>query len=194
MMNSTALLRRVFTGMMVALMVAGVGSCSRDDESGGGAAEVAETRADGTELSADDRAAAEFVQSRLAEHWIKHGSGWTTEFQQRNMLGEVMPGIPDVQYKQYRNLKFTIAPEQLTEAMRLNGSDYRGVASFEQSPVRYYRNRETWEGPQGWSQWSDGDLFFHTIAVERRNGKWLIQDDDLFVGIKPDPAMIPSGG
>jgi hypothetical protein len=59
-------------------------------------------------------------------------------------------------YKQYRRLSFSVAPETLTETMKLNGSDYRGVAVFTDSPHRYFQTEATYEGRQGWGNLEGG--------------------------------------
>lgn len=174
--------------VFAAIAGVGCGGASSDE------VQVSETRADGSKLSADDKAAAEVLRAKLAEHYAKGPDGWTTQFQQYNMLGQVMEGMtPTVLYRQYRALSFTIAPEHLTEAQKLNGADYRGVASFKDAPVRYYQTEANYEGPQGWGNWKDASLMFTTVVVERRNGQWLNSDSDLFEGVKPDPAAVPSG-
>ena len=152
---------------------------------------VSGKRADGTRLSALDREAADFVRSKLESTWVKGSNGWTTELQQVNVFGQVMGGTPDVHFHQLRELELSIRPEPVTEAMKLNGTDYRGVAELERTPERTYRAVETWEGPQGWSDWKDSSPGFGGLAIERRNGQWLIQDDPLFAGIKP--ATVPGG-
>lgn len=168
--------------------------CGDAEGAGSGSGiEVASRHADGTKLSADDRAAAEFLRSRLAEHWLQGPNGWTTELLPRNVFGQPMSGTSDVPFKQYRKLSFTVEPEELTETMRLNGSDYRGVAAFETCPMRFYRNVETWEGPQGWSAWKDGDLLFRRLALERRAGQWIVEEDELFSGVRPGAGQVPEG-
>lgn len=164
-----------------------------DAQGAGGGIEVAARHADGTKLSADDRAAAEFLRSRLTEHWLQGPDGWTTELPRVNVLGQPMPGTSDVPFKQYRKLAFRLEPEELTETMRLNGSDYRAVAAFETCPMRFYRNVDTWEGPQGWSEWKDGDLLFRRLALERRGGRWIVQEDELFTGVRPGAGQVPGG-
>jgi len=164
----------------------GCGGANGDD------VQVADTRADGSKMTSDDKAAAEFVRGKVEEHWGKGPDGWTTQFQQHNVFGQVMEGTPTVLYKQYRRLSFSVAPETLTETMKLNGSDYRGVAVFTDSPHRYFQTEATYEGPQGWGNWKEGDMAFKRLAIERRNGNWLISDDDLFNGIKPT-AAVPAG-
>ena len=175
------------TWLLVLLGAIAIGGC------GGGGADVsvAGERADGTKLSATDREAADFVRSKLESSWVKGSNGWTTELQQVNVFGQVMGGVPDVHFHQFRDFKLSIRPEPVTEAMQLNGTDYRAVAEFERTPERTYREVETWEGPQGWSSWKDGSPAFGGLAVERRNGQWLIQDDLIFAGIKP--ASVPGG-
>jgi len=151
--------------------------------------QVADKRADGESMTADDKAAAEFIRSKLAENWVKGADGWTTQYQQHNMLGQVMPGNPNLLYKQIRELSFAISPDTLTEAMKLNGTDYRAEAVFKDSPVRYYQLEGTYEGPAGWGNWKDGTLLFQRLAVERRKGAWLISDSDLFAGVRPQSQV-----
>lgn len=148
-------------------------------------------RADGKDLSSDDEAAVAFVKSKLAEHWTEGADGWTTQFQQYNVMGQVMPGQPTPLYKQYRRLSFTIAPDTVTEAMKLNGTDYRVMAGFADSPGRYFQIEATYEGPKGWGNWKDNSLMLTQLGVERRNGKWLISDSELFQGIAPNPSDVP---
>jgi len=165
--------------------------------SGGGGvnedgAQAASTTPTGKKLSADDQAAVEFVLAELKKHWVKGADGWTTQFQQYNLLGEVMPDrVPDVLYRQLREFKYAIEPEEISESMKLNGTDYRAAVSIEKTSERFYRRVETWEGPQGWSLWEDVFPSFG-LAVERRNGKWLISDSDLWQGILPTDD-VPSG-
>lgn len=171
----------------LAVLLAGLAACGGDGGSGGGSVH----RTDGSEPTADDRAAAAFVRSRLDQHWSKLPDGWTTQFEARNVFGQVIAGTPPVLFQQLRQLEFAIEPEGLTEAQRLNGADYRCVAAFRPTPTRYYRPVANWEGPQGWSSWEDGALTLRRLAVERRKGEWLLQDDDLFQGSKPDPSEMP---
>ena len=169
-------------------------TCLSACSGGSDGVQVADKRADGTSLSSDDKAAVEFVRSKLAESWVKGPDGWTTQFQQRNLLGQVMPGNPNVLYKQIRDLSFTITADPITDAMKLNGTDYRIEAVFKDSPVRYFQLEGTYEGPAGWGNWKDGTLMFERLAVERRKGQWLISDSDLFNGIRPpDPSQVPHG-
>jgi hypothetical protein len=154
---------------------------------------VADKRADGTKMSADDNAAAAFLQAKLAEHWVKGPDGWTTQGAVRNVFGQIKPGeIPVILFKQYRVLSFTIAPDTLTDAMKLNGSDYRADAVFKDSPGRYFQTEANYEGPKGWGPWKDNLLMIHRIAIERRNGQWILSDDELFDEEKPTQA-VPSG-
>jgi hypothetical protein len=153
---------------------------------------VSEKRVDGKALSSDDEAAAEFVRATLAEHWLETPDGWTTQFQQYNVLGELMPDLrPNTLYKQIRVLSFTIASDTVTEAMKLNGTDYRVTANFKDSPTRLYRIEADFDGPQGWGNWQDSSMMFTRLAIERRNGTWIVSDSDLFEGIRPDPAAVP---
>lgn len=144
-----------------------------------------------SKLTPADREAAEFVRSKIEACWVHGPDGWTTELQVRNLAGQVVDRVPDLQFHQFREFKFTIAPERITEAQRLNGADYRGVAEFDATPQRFYRNVANFEGPQGWTPWQDGNPAYGSLAVERRNGTWLIQSDEMFDGIKPKPGTVP---
>lgn len=191
--------------MHMSLFVRGVGivwlllSCSALYGCGGAngdGVEVSETRADGESLSSDDEAAADFVRAKLAEHWVKGPDGWITQFQARNALtGQLMPDRqPNILYQQVRQLSFKIASDFVTEAMKLNGTDYRVSANFDDSPSRFYQIEADYQGPQGWSNWQDHwSMVAVQLAVERRNGKWLISDSNLFEGVRPDLAEVPGG-
>ena len=160
----------------------------------GDSVQVDEKRSDGKSLTDDDEAAAAYISSELAKYWVKTGDGWTNQMQAYNVLGKLMPDQqPNTLFRQYRNLAFTMAPEFLTESMKLNGTDYRAAAQFKDTATRYYNLEATYDERKGWSNWKDEMLRFRGIAVERRNGKWLLSDDNLFEGLKPDPSAIPSG-
>jgi len=189
MFASTAVRHTAVTALLVVPFI--LFGCGGGGSSDG--AEVAATHADGTKLSADDRAAADFFLSKIKEHWLKGSDGWTTRLQQYNMLGQVMPDRePDTLFRQLRDFKFSIEPESISESLKLNGTDYRAGVNFEKTSARFYRTVETFEGPKGWSLWQD-DFPSFGMAVERREGKWLITDSDLWQGILPDAADVPSG-
>jgi hypothetical protein len=183
---------RYFTGACLLLTICAAAGCGGGN---GDEVQIAETRSDGRDLSVEDEEAADFVRSKLEEHWVKGPDGWTTQFQQYNIGGQVMADrVPTVLYQQYRQLSFSISPESLTESMKLNGSDYRASVEFNDSPKRFFQTQATFEGPQGWGNWQDGYLGAAPLAVERRNGKWIVTDHELFEGIKPDPAAVASAG
>ncbi len=145
-----------------------------------------ETRTDGGDLDGQDHAAIEFFDAKLGEHFARGADGWTTQYLQYNVLGELMPDrTPELLFKQFRSLGYTVKPDYINESQRLNGVDYRAIATFKRSPSRTFRTAEGWGEPQGWSQWQESSLEFTSIAIERRNGKWLTSDSDLFQGIRP---------
>ena len=157
---------------------------------GGADAQIETTRSDGSKLSSDDREAADFVRAQLAEHWAQGPDGWTTQYQKLNVFGQPLEGVPDVLFHQYREFKFEIDPDPVSESQRLNGADYRANVLFSDTPERFYRTVQSFEGPVGWSPWRDS-LPTLGLAVERRNGKWLISESDLFIDLRPDPSTVP---
>lgn len=188
-MNTRELMHRVGLIWIVATVCL-LGGCGGSSDS----VQVDEKRTDGKSLTDDDEAAAAFVTSELEKYWVKGSDGWTNQNQQYNVLGQLMPDRqPNELYRQYRTLAFAIAPEPLSESMKLNGTDYRASVQFKDSPSRIYLVQADYANPQGWSNWKDEMLRFRGVAVERRNGKWLLSDDNLFEGVKPDPASVPSG-
>lgn len=177
----------------VLLAAVAVGVTSLAGCGGGSAgAQVESTRSDGGKLSGDDREAADFVRAKLEEHWAKGPDGWTTQFQKVNVFGQPLEGTPDVLFHQYREFKFEIDPDPVSESQRLNGADYRANVLFSGTPERFFQTVATFDGPAGWSQWRDS-LPTLGLAVERRNGKWLISESDLFNDLRPDPSKVPSG-
>ena len=188
-MNTVSFASR-FNVAWLLLTVVTLAACGSGSSAGGGADSA--KRADGKALSSDEAAAAEFVRAKLAEHWLETPDGWTTQFQQYNVLGELMPGVqPNTLYKQIRQINYTIASDTVTEAMKLNGTDLRVTVKFKDSPARYFRIEADFDAPPGWGNWQDDSLMFAGLAVERRNGAWLVSDSDLFAGIRPDAAAVP---
>jgi hypothetical protein len=135
----------------------------------------------------NDRVAADFVRAKIESYWVKNADGWTTKLHPTTYGGVVDRSAPE--YKQYRNLEFRIEQQALSEAQRLNGIEYRGRAVFQQAPVRFFRSVRDYNAPKGWSDWEDELIF--PIAVERRNGEWLIEDAQLFKGLKPGTTTVP---
>ena len=137
--------------------------------------------------TAADRAAVAYVRAAIDSHWVQGRDGWTTLRQDSDPL-----------YRQFQELTFTIKPQQLSHAQRLNGADYPGTVTFKETPARSYST-----SPQGWSDWEDGDP--GTLGIERRNGEWrmwgvvgvpgllsMSTETDLFKGLKPNPARVPT--
>lgn len=176
--------RRVLLAAAVCLL--GLQGCG-----GSGAGQAATTRSDGTAMSADDKEAAEFVRAQLAEHWAQGPDGWTTQYQKLNVFGQPLDGVPEVLYHQYREFAFKIDPDPVSESQRLNGADYRANVLFGSTPERFYRTVQTFEGPAGWSDWRDS-LPTLGLAVERRSGRWLISESDLFNDLRPDASAVPT--
>lgn len=137
------------------------------------------------------RVAADFVRANVGSHWLKTANGWTTRLEMRTMTGDVVPNVI-AGYLQYRDLAFTIEPEELSDAQRVDGVEYHGKVKFEQAPVRFFRAFESYNRPKGWSEWSDIG-FIPPFAVERKKGQWVIDDNVLFTGAKPDAAAVPQG-
>jgi len=138
--------------------------------------------------TAADRAAIAYIRAAIDSHWVQGREGWTTQRQDSDPI-----------YRQFQELTFTIKPQQLSHAQRLNGADYRGTVTFKETPARAYST-----SPQGWSDWEDGDP--GTLGIERRNGEWrmwgvvgvpgllsMSTETDLFKGLKPNPARVPTG-
>ena len=133
--------------------------------------------------TAADRAATAYIRVAIDSHWVKGPDGWTT--QQEN----------SPYFRQFREITFTVEREQVSEAQRLNGTDYRGSVHFADTPFRHYGPVGS-EGQYGWSDWQDSNPGTY-LAVERRNGQWRfawrLVDSHLFEGLKPDPARVPTG-
>jgi len=155
------------------------GSSNQSGTSGGGSGGGAV----GAQLTGLDREAYDFMAAKIDQHWLKTADGWTTQYEKLNLAGEVMPGQPDALYWQLRNISFSVHPRTLSETQRLNGSDYRGEVSFASTSTRNFNLKDVGLGPVGWAPWED--YVIGTIAIERRNGKWIISETDLFTWIKP---------
>ena len=145
-----------------------------------------------------DRVATDFVRAKLDSYWLRSSDGWITQLQERTPSGRVADNdMPE--YKQYRDLAFKVEPKQVSAAQQLNGVEYRGLVTFQQTPVRFFYAVATYRDSKGWSDWEDssmptirgGSNFILPLAVERRNGEWLIENSELFRGQKPGKARVP---
>lgn len=170
----------------------GGGNSPANATSGTSDSGAVDTGVEPSQMSATDREAADFLRAKIDEHWVKGPDGWTTQLQRFNIGGEVIPGEPDTLYRQIRDIKFTIVPERITESQRLNRADYRAEVSFAKSPERTYRKVDNFEGAKGWTMWAQSQPSFG-LAMERRNGKWLMTEDVMFDGLKPDASAVPAG-
>jgi len=150
------------------------GGGSSNTSSGGGA----------QQLTGLDREAYDFIAARIDEHWLRTADGWTTQFQRMNIGGEVMPGRPDTLYRQLRNITFNVTAVPVSESQRLNGSDYRAEVEFATTALRQFNLVDSGMGPPGWTPWEEH--YPSTIAVERRNGKWITTNSEMFEWIKPN--------
>lgn len=141
--------------------------------------------------NANDRRATDFVQSELDAHWAKVADGWTTKFQRKNAVGDVLPGEPDLLYRQFKELSFTLEPRAVTDDEKLAGTDYIANVEFEKTQERSYRKVDMEDGPKGWSSWRDASIS-PLITVERRHGKWMLNADDLLKGVRPNASQVPA--
>ena len=141
--------------------------------------------------AADDRRATEFVQSEIDAHWAKTTDGWTTKFQRKNTVGDVLPGEPNLLYRQIKELSFTLEPIEVDEDAKQAGTTYAATISFAPTQERFYRKVDMEEGPKGWSAWQDAAIS-PFVTVERRHGKWILNADDLLKGVRANASKVPS--
>jgi hypothetical protein len=145
-----------------------------------------------------DRVAADFVRAKLDSYWLRSADGWITQLQERTPSGRV-PDNDMPEYKQYRELAFKVESKPVSAAQQLNGVEYRGLVTFQPTPVRFFYAEKTYRDSKGWSDWEDssmptirgGSNFLLPLAVERRNGHWMIENSELFRGVKPGTASAP---
>lgn len=137
--------RRCTTFALLALLSCMTAGCGGGDTGPSAAAsniKVADTRADGTKMTDEDRTAANMLRNRIAEHWVKTADGWTTEFQNLDMYGDPAEGTPELLYRQLKNISFTMEPAAITDAQKQSGADYRAAARFDATAERSYRAAE----------------------------------------------------
>ncbi|HRV82562.1 MAG TPA: hypothetical protein P5218_14085 [Planctomycetota bacterium] len=175
-----------FLPILGAVLLMGSGCGGSDSQS----IAFAKTQVDGSKLTSTDKDALHYVQTELEQRWIQTDDGWTTEFEQRNLLGQTMPGVPVVQFRQVRRFELLIAPKPVTEAQKLNGTDYRASIQFSDTPMREFRSQSDFSGSAGWALWRDNKPSYG-FAVERRKGQWMHSDDSIFDGKRPSPGSVP---
>jgi hypothetical protein len=115
--------------------------------------------------------AAAAVQEQIDAHWIECSDGWTT-------AADGKYGDSRHQFEQYKALAFTIEEDQLSEADKLNGIEYRGSVEFAKTSARRYFAQPGFAGEfgnvgQGWTQWRDASPM--NLTVGRIKGKWQVE-------------------
>ena len=152
--------------------------CTKVSAAGSARPHAGQAPAAARTMSAADHAVTELVRAAIDSHWVKGPDGWTSQYPYMSLL-----------YRQFREIKFTIEPEAVSEAQRLNGTDYRGSIQFANTPYREYPPDDCELCQHVWSDWRDGNP--GTLRIERRGGEWRIETDaDLFKGLKPDTLQV----
>jgi len=117
-----------------------------------------------------ERNAAQFVDGRF------HKCG--TDYFSKSILD--LPQERHITIYQYKNFKWGLVPQPVTEADKLNGVDWRAelVVEFSAGRMTTYIDDDGFEesNPVSWLMWGDGSK--KTFTQELRHQQWNIDDQE----------------
>ncbi len=149
------------------LLAAILGGCSRKDSDGAGGSSAAAN--DPTVISGKgDAQAVKALAEELAQRWVRAPEGWVSMYPSQTYLATGKRAGPDSFYREMKELKFEVEAGPLSESDKLNGIQYRGTATFSQTPARIYGDPNAF-GPAKWSEWKGS---FETVSMQKINGRW----------------------
>jgi hypothetical protein len=166
--------RSAALAVMFALMFS---ACSKSSDTSGSSstggppsASAANAAGDGTSAIAGqgDADAVKAVSDELANHWLKTGDGWISEFPSQTYIATGKRASAESYYRQIKALKFYVDPGELSDSDKLNGVQFAGLCQFDHAPVRTFGDPNAF-GPKRWSDWHESD---ESIRVQKKNGQW----------------------
>jgi hypothetical protein len=120
------------------------------------------------------------VAERNAAQWVDgrfHKCG--TDYFSKGILR--LPSEHHITVYQYHNFKWSLVPQPVTDADKLNGVDWRAELVVESSAVRSTTDIDddgfSQSNPVSWLMW--GDDHKHTFTQELKHQQWNIDDQEL---------------
>ena len=135
-----------------------------------------------------DGEAVAFLRQELEKRWLKTPDGWLSEYPAKTYIATGQRAGPESFYRQIKELKFDVEPDDLTESDKLNGIQFRGECRFSHAPKRIYGDPNAF-GPLRWSDWTPSN---ESVRVQKRNGQWSASDGlgYLMSGTKPGEGAV----
>ena len=180
----------VLVSLLLALSAPG---CRKSTSAGADKSGSAAFELDGASRDARDAALAE-----VARHCAKGPDGWTTA------VVSGSPYAPDHFVRQFRDVAVAgMQSFDLAESDRLNGFEWVGEVTFDQTPAREagdagivldgVANANVTRRHGQWSQWVDYTPF--AMRIQKLKGKWQVnQDNTLCRGTLPTAADLARAG
>jgi hypothetical protein len=145
--------------------------------------------ADPTSISGEgDAEAVKAMNEELAKRWTKTQDGWVSEYPSKTYIATGERAGPESFYRQIKELKFQVQPDEISEADKLNGFQFQGTCQFNPSSVRTYNDPNAF-GPPRWSDWHTVQ---GTVHIDKRKGQWLFSGIQGYLvnGTKPDAGTL----
>jgi hypothetical protein len=184
-------MKRALFGIVVGLAIAlGSNACKKSPSPEAGKSDAGSAAASSS-VPAIEREAQNAALAELGKHWTKGPDGWTTA------ITSGVSVAPDHYLRQFRELTVhDVEPAELSDSDRLNGFEWAGQVTFNESPCREAGDQGlVLDGMVGlgmnrqrghWSQWVDFQP--EALRVQKVKGQWQVnQDTRLLRGQPPQP-------
>jgi hypothetical protein len=180
----------------IALLLLFAVGCGKKDASGSDAKTSASPAANaGAAASSSDSGAGQenpeavaALNEELARRWLRTPDGWISEYPAKTNVFTGERSGPESYYRQIKELKFNVEPNELSDSDKLNGVQFMGLCKFTEAPMRIYGDPNAF-GPPHWSEWTPGT---EIVRIEKKGGHWLFAGVMGYVvsGTKPNAATV----
>jgi hypothetical protein len=128
------------------------------------------------------------LNEELARRWLRTPDGWISEYPAKTNVFTGERAGPESYYRQIKELKFNVEPNELSESDKLNGVQFMGLCKFTDAPMRIFGDPNAF-GPPRWSEWKPST---EAVRVEKRGGHWLFAGvmGYLVAGTKPSAGTV----
>jgi hypothetical protein len=132
-----------------------------------------------------DKDAVQAVRDELNKHWLHTADGWFSEFPSKTYIVSGERAGPESFYRQFKQLNFTVEPNDLSDSDKLNGLQFYGTCQFNSPPVRLFNDPNEFGQPH-WSAWHPS---IESLSVQKKNGKWIVLSNGYLIS-----GTIPAAG
>lgn len=130
------------------------------------------------------------VRNELMKRWVQTPDGWVSEFPSQVTYLTQQRASAESYYRQRKSLEFEVQPQEVSDADKLNGLEYRGYVELKSTPMRLYNDPNSFK-PKQWSPWNQSEPAGSTFGIRKVKGQWAAYGDGYpIMGTKPSSATL----